>query len=297
VAYQYANTQMESIEVLEYLAIVTGYKTRLVRNANTRTSENHQNCHQLTVRTKGNTRGGNLKTVVEPYSGEVVCFSVPSSFVVARSGGVPVITGQCGNFGLPGGLGARKFVKFCKNSGILISLDDAYRLKDSWFKQWPEMRDYFRAIQSSIVIDDETGEEYINVEQCYTARIRGKARYTAACNSYFQGLAADGAKEACYRISHACYVKGSKYNQPQTLFGSRLVVFVHDETIMEHPEATAHERAFQQAKIMIDTMQGYCPDVRIKAEPALMYRWHKDAVAHYDENGRLIAWEPQADVG
>lgn len=202
---------------------------------------------------------------------------------------------KAGNFGLPGGLGARKFVKFCKNSGIEITIDEAYELKANWFRQWPEMREYFKFIKNSIVEDDE-GEQYVNVEQCYTARIRGKARYTAACNSYFQGLAADGAKESCYRISHGCYVEGSRYNQPTSLYGSRLLVFVHDENIMEHPEESAHERAYQQAKIMIDTMQEYCPDVRIKAEPALMYRWYKDATERFDENGRLIAYEPHASA-
>lgn len=291
VAYQFSGCDEQSHEILQFLATITGRKIRVRRNA--AGGENRAPCHKTTIRTRARTRGENLKTTVEEHNGDVVCFSVPESFVVARGGpeAPPVIVGQCANFGLPGGLGAKKFVKFCKGSGVEITLDEAKTLKRNWFRQWPEMRDYFRLISNSITVD-ENDEEFINVEQCYTARIRGKARYTAACNSYFQGLAADGAKEACYRISHACYVKDSPYNQPVSLYGSRLNVFVHDETIMEHPVETASERGYQQAKIMVDTMQEYTPDVKIKAEPALMTHWNKDAVERFDDNGRLIPWEP-----
>jgi hypothetical protein len=38
----------------------------------------------------------------------------------------------------------------------------------------------------------------------------------------------------------------------------------------------------------------YTPDVKPKAEPALMRRWYKDAQARYDEQGLLDVYEPQA---
>lgn len=192
---------------------------------------------------------------------------------------------KCANFGLPGGLGIAKLVAFCKASGIEITEEQAYDLKRAWLKQWPEMRKYFNFISNSLSLDDEEFEEYANVSQLVSGRVRGKTRYTAACNSYFQGLAADLAKKACYDLAKACYVTGNN----SILYGSRSVVFVHDEVIMEHQEATAHERAFEQAKIMIEAGKPYCPDVPLKAEPALMRYWTKDATETY-RDGRLVPW-------
>ena len=190
-----------------------------------------------------------------------------------------------GNFGYPGGLGAAKFVKYLKGSGITITLEEAKEIKRLWLLQWPEMRDYFRYINSLTYVDDD-GDEYISIEQLYSGRVRGRMRYPAACNTTFQGLAADGAKEAVYRLQRECYFPGG------SLYGSRLLVFPHDETIMEHPIESAHERAFIQRDIMVNTMHEFTPDVRPKAEPALMHRWYKGAAERYDENGRLVEWEP-----
>lgn len=192
------------------------------------------------------------------------------------------------NFGLPGALSAKTLVAYAKNGGIIIDLDAATDLKAKWFKAWPEMKEYFKRISSMLYIDDN-GEEVGTAEQLFSARIRGGARYTALCNTLFQGLAADLAKVACYELAKACYVPG---NNP-ILYGSRPIVFVHDETIVEHPIETAHERALEQARIMVEAGKAFCPDVPLKAEPALMFHWSKDAVAVYDENKRLVPWMPQ----
>jgi len=191
------------------------------------------------------------------------------------------------NFGLPGALSAKTLVTYAKNGGILIDIEAATELKAKWFKAWPEMKDYFKKISSLLHVDDN-GEEVGTAEQLFSARLRGGARYTALCNTMFQGLAADLAKVACYEIAKACYVSGHN----PILYGSRTLVFVHDETIMEHPIETAHERAMEQARIMVEAGKPFCPDVPLKAEPALMYYWSKDAVAVYDENKRLVPWVP-----
>jgi DNA polymerase I-like protein with 3'-5' exonuclease and polymerase domains len=283
VAYTFTSTQQQNVDVLQRLATITGRKTRLVK-------EKNKEHWKLTIREKADSRGGNIQTTVEDYDGEVVCFSVPSTFVVVRSGGVPVVTGQCANFGLPGALSAKTLVAYAKASGILLDLETATTLKAKWFKAWPEMKDYFKKISASLYLDDD-GEQVATVEQLYSARIRGGARYTAACNSLFQGLAADLAKAACYELAKACYVPGHN----AILYGSRPVVFIHDETICEHPVETAHERAMEQARIMVEAGRSFCPDVPLKAEPALMFHWSKDAVAVYDESKRLMPWLPQGE--
>ena len=95
-----------NVDVIQAMATLTGRKTRAVPNE---PRENEQVCWNLTIRDKHDSRGGNVESTRLPYDGDVVCLSVPSSFVVVRDAGVPVIVGQC-NFGLPGGMRAATLV-------------------------------------------------------------------------------------------------------------------------------------------------------------------------------------------
>jgi hypothetical protein len=210
---------------------------------------------------------------------------------------------KAANFGFPGGMSAPTLVvtqrkvgiKFCEilegatcgvektvlrngSKACTRCITIAKRLRFDWLNAFPEMEEYFDFHKRN-----QTGK----VEQFVSKRIRGGLEYCAACNTLFQGLAADGAKKALYRITRECYVDKSS-----PLFGSRMLIFIHDETFMEHDERTAHEAGFRQAKIMIDSMREYTPDVLIKAEPALCKRWYKDAKTVYDKEGRLTIWQP-----
>jgi len=192
------------------------------------------------------------------------------------------------NFGLPGGMGSESFRDFAKASyDVILSSDEAKALKTKWLAQWPEMTDYFRVIAGMVRDYDDKGNQVGDVEQFVSGRIRGRARYTAMANSFFQGLASDGGKAAVYALAKACYLRGG------ALFGSRSVAFIHDEVLMLHPEATASERAKLQAEIMCAEMQAVVPDVKITASPALMRRWYKGADAVYDSKNNLIPWEPK----
>jgi len=198
------------------------------------------------------------------------------------------------NFGLPGGLGIETLVAYAKASGVVISREKAAALKNAWLEQWPEMREYFRIINGWMEEDAdpraEGGDEVCTVVVPVSGFVRGRARYTAACNTPFQSLAASGAKEAVYELAKHSYCSGGE------LLGSRLVVFVHDEVIMEHPSRDPDDldrRARAQARIMVDAMARYLPDVKPKAEPALMKYWDKEAKTVYDDRGRVTVWQPK----
>ena len=191
------------------------------------------------------------------------------------------------SFGFPGGLGIYTFIDFAKNSyNVFLSVDEARELKEKWFRQWPEMREYFRRISAMMRGYDDKGNPVGDIEQFVSGRVRGRTRYTAACNTMFQALVADAAKEALYQIQKACYLLNGE------MYGARAVAFVHDEIITELPESRANEYAGIQADIMIRAMQEMCPDVKITAAPALMKCWLKNADSVYDEQGKLIPWEP-----
>jgi len=213
------------------------------------------------------------------------------------------------NFGYPGGMGPVKLVlaqrkiglRFCKTledaeCGVekisvwkgkptppvcLRCVQLAEDLKSQWFSQWPEMHTYFDFVNGRVASG--------HILQYISERIRGNIDFCNGANTLFQGLAADGAKHALYRVSRECYT-----DSMSVLFGNRPVLFIHDEILSELRKDTAHLAAKRMSDIMIESMTEYVPDVRIGAEPALMGRWYKEAEPTYDENGKLIPWEPKS---
>ena len=189
------------------------------------------------------------------------------------------------NFGFPGGMGAASFVSFARASyKVEISEERAVELKHQWIDTWPEMQEFFRYVGAL----SQMGNDF-TVEQLRTGRLRGGTNYCAGCNTFFQGLAADGAKHAIWEVMKECYV-----NQESPLFGCRPVAFIHDELLVEVPEGVEERTAAANrlAEVMVEAMKVYIPDVKIEAEPAAMRRWYKGAEEARDEEGRLLCWEP-----
>lgn len=190
------------------------------------------------------------------------------------------------NFGLPGGLGADSFVAYASaNYGVEITPSRAKELKPIWLRKWPEANLYFRRIKEQAPFGST-----FQARQVRSGRLRGGCTFTSGCNTYFQGLAADGAKNAGWLISKACYT-----DPKSPLYGSRLVVMAHDEFILESPEDKAPEAAIELSRLMVEGMSVFVPDVKVSAPPAMMKRWYKDAEAVYDGEGRLICWAPKGD--
>jgi hypothetical protein len=195
------------------------------------------------------------------------------------------------NFGKPGGLGAETMVGYAAKSYGVVRTEDQWReLFVLWDKQWPEMPDYFAFINS---LETYSGSGEFLVPQMWSGRLRAGARYCAACNSFYQGLGADVAKRAGAYIFRACYLKGFD----PVLFGCTPVNFIHDQTMVEAPEARAQECALRVEHWMrqaaIDVMPDYGPMMASKTEAILCRRWSKNAEAVRDEDGSLVAWEDE----
>ena len=110
-----------------------------------------------------------------------------------------------------------------------------------------------------------------------TGRIRGGVSFTAARNTPFQGLAADGAKLAMWELLKAGY---------------QVIAFVHDEFVIELDkldDCTA--RAVDIDRICCEAMQQLVGDIPVTAEYALAERWYKQAEPVFD-GGRLQVWRP-----
>ncbi len=186
------------------------------------------------------------------------------------------------NFGLPGGLGAEKLCLFARKSyGVILTEDRARELKAQWLERWPEMRLFFQYVGD--LVDEDTG--LAQVEQIFSQRIRSGCHYTAAANTFFQGLGADAAKRATYIVARACYA------EPESiLYGSRIVNQVHDELILEvNDDTRAHDKAIELGRLMVLGANEFLPDVPARVEPLLSRCWSKKAKPVFVE-GRLVPW-------
>lgn len=193
---------------------------------------------------------------------------------------------KAANFGLPGGLGAATFVAYAKATyGVELTEEKARDLKVVWRSKWSEADAYFAHVSGL----QQFGASSFTVTLPRSGFVRAGCTFTSGCNTFFQGLAARGAKEALWLLTKACY------GADPLLAGCRVVAFVHDEFILEVPaeRERAHAISERVQKLMIEGMQRFVPDVPIKAEPTLMARWYKEAEPAWGKDGLLEVWSPK----
>lgn len=115
-------------------------------------------------------------------------------------------------------------------------------------------------------------------------RVRSGLYFTEAANTYFQGLTADGAKDAGFHLTWEC--------ERGRLKDWKLWGFLHDEFLLRGPEHDLQRAARVVEEVAVRRMQAWLPDVRCSVEIAAMRRWSKDAKPCYDARGVLIPWTP-----
>lgn len=204
--------------------------------------------------------------------------------------------------GFPGGLGAIRFIGYAKSTfGVDIvklagsqeaAVEMARDLKAEWLRTYPEMEAFFRWVTSDCLDLDwsSQGDE----RYCYQSpfgMVRRNCLYTEATNgASLQTPTAEGAKIALWDLASAMY--DASLNS--CLLGCHMLAFIHDEVLVELPlDDLTHERAFEAARIMREGMRKVMTDVRVGADPALMFRWNKGAKTVLGPDGRLRVWEPK----
>ena len=220
------------------------------------------------------------------------------------------------NFGYPGGLGARTMIAYAAaqmsreqhqkrfGSNPEDQLRESKRIRDVWFETWPENKPYFDYCAS--LVDEATGEG--TIAQRMSGRLRGGARFTAIANGFFQGRVADAMKEAVVNLAEECYtgrctscdalsrglndVCRACGGRPSVLWGSRPVMFLHDEPIVEHPhDATLTARATRQRDVVVEALTRWMPDIPCTSTAVAMLRWQKGAEPVY-RDGLLVPSRP-----
>ncbi len=187
------------------------------------------------------------------------------------------------NFGYPGGMGATTFIEYAKAYKLKLTVEEAKTLKNFWKKSVPEVARYFKWVSMQTV-----GNKRATIQQLRSGRQRGGCMYTDLANTMWSGLAADGVKHAVFNVAEACYTK-----KESPLYGSRPVVFIHDELMLEADEDRGHEVGMELSRLMCESMEVYTPNVPSRASPQSMRRWYKGAEPVFDQNGRLVPFEPR----
>ncbi len=206
---------------------------------------------------------------------------------------------KIGNFGFPGGLGAEAFVAYAAGqmkkeqhkkwfgkygSTWEDQVAFAKEVRAIWFETYPENREYFRYCGQQV--DEDTREG--TIEQLMSGRVRGGARFTAIANGYFQGRVADAMKEILFQLARECYAMPDS-----VLFGSRPIMFLHDEPIVEHPDdASLTARADRQQQIVVDVLNKWMPDIPCTSKATAFRRWWKGADP-LRIDGRLVPVKPE----
>jgi DNA polymerase-1 len=215
-----------------------------------------------------------------------------------------------GNFAFAGGAGAKRFVFMAWGFGIDLAGEDipgesagdwfdralarSTNLRGTWFETWPEEPKYFRVVNG--MMDRATGTG--TIQHPMSGRIRGDVNFPAAANSFFSGRVADAMKEILFRLAYECYT-GRTYGSSglSILYGSRPVMFLHDEPILEHPEdGTESERAARQQQIVVEVLSKWMPDVPCTSSAVLMRRWQKGGKPLFIDK-KLVPVKPLTIVG
>lgn len=174
---------------------------------------------------------------------------------------------KAANFGFPGGQGPRTYIEYAAGYNLTLTIDQATRAQKAYMTTWPEMPEYFEMMSGAT----KRGGGLAMVQQLYSGRLRGSCYFTRACNTLFQGLAADGAKEALGLLIRAAYRDSSS-----PMFGTRPSGFVHDEFLVSSRLEQAPAALPEVERLMVEGMRKWIPDVAIQAPGKIMTeRWAK----------------------
>lgn len=226
-AYRYDNTDKQSVDVLQAMGSITEHKTRIRQD---------KDGYHLSVNSRGKSRGGSASITVREFTDEVACLSVPSTFVLVRQNGVPVITGQTVGFGTLYGEGPEKL-------GKQLGLDkkEAKAILRAYFRGYPCIGKFFDEVK-----EDARDAGYATTplgRRAYKPNIRsdnwgsrGEGERSAG-NHPIQGFAAEITKRAQIRIFEDDDIYDS---------GVRMILQVHDEIVADIPHELVGDKDFEK---------------------------------------------------
>lgn len=184
------------------------------------------------------------------------------------------------NFGKPGGMGQRRFIAYALSQyGRVFTPEEERALDAEWHRTFPEMRLFFDYVSSL-----EGPDGLITIMQPRSGRIRGGLRFPEACNTHFQGLAADCAGLALWWLWRQSLEPSSALygGVPIVAANGRVgevggVLHVYDENVTQVRAEVAEQARHEQDQIMIAAFRHFCPNVPIEVESGVFEQYGKAA--------------------
>lgn len=220
-----------------------------------------------------------------PFDFEMFCAlkkTDPKTYKRYRTAGKPI------GLGYFGGLGHKTMRMVSRSQGAPLTEDEAIEGRKIHANIFPEIIDYlgWRKCRDGMSHPKKgqggwVRDQQIDPDSKYGYAYQVNGRYRAGCTycscangRAMQSLAADGAKEAIFLTTRACYdpeFMGGQFNDCYPVW------FIHDEIGFEIPKGSMAKLKMRGLeRLMIQGMQVVLPKVRVAVEGCLMDFWSKD---------------------
>lgn len=162
------------------------------------------------------------------------------------------------NFGLLYGMGYRTFAQYAKlNYGVALTEEEAKRYRDKFFETYPGLKRWHRRQAGS------TAGKPIATRTLLGRHRLEVSRYTEKLNTPVQGSGADGLKAALALL----------WERRDECPSAKLVLAVHDEIVIEVPEAEAEPAKAWLIRCMEDGMRPLLDPVPVAVEATIAPTW------------------------
>lgn len=201
------------------------------------------------------------KTMIDAYRSGQDLHALTAALVASKS--IDQVTkaerqsAKAINFGLIYAMGAKGLQGYAKTVyGVDMSLEEAEIFRDRFFKAYKGIAAWHARMKKAV---DVTETRTLSGRRC---TFNGEAGVTALLNTPVQGTAADIAKKALGMLVPAAKkLKG------------HIIATVHDEILLEVPEAMAEEAAHQLKATMERAGAYYLKQVPVIAETTIADSW------------------------
>ena len=184
---------------------------------------------------------------------------------------------EAANYAFGGWAYPGAFAEYAKGYGVVVSDTEAKRAFDAYHSAYPGVdRHHFKDIKRSEVRPGRFEVELHGPNRATSGWMKRVCdRKTQAANTRFQSLVGAGTKYALWNLQKACYL-----DKDSPLYGDRLILFVHDENILEahigEGSAPLEDKKVEFNRIMIDSMNLFIPDIEVEAPVEVQReRWSK----------------------
>ena len=166
------------------------------------------------------------------------------------------------NFGLLYGQSAPGLVRYAASSyGVQLELDQAEQIRRQFFRTYGHLRQWHGESRNKADAGAREVRTVLGRRRLLPETASEWERFTALVNTPVQGGCADGMKQALVLIAQ------------QLPAEARLISTVHDEVLVEAPEAMANEVRDLVQAIMIEAMAALFPQVPIEVEAGSCSNW------------------------